>query len=546
MRSIAPGDRSGWLVAVVLGMVAGCQGDAPQPAPPADATAAPSRGGTVVVALPDEPDVLNSLIRTSAVAGSVLSLLQAGLAEMGEDLQWYPMIAERWEVAPDSLAITYHLRPWTWEDGTPLTADDVRASYELLTDPRIASPRADQLRPVVRVTTPDLATVRYEFAAPQAQAVQTTVHSLLPAHRVRSLDPSAVATWPLNRSPLASGPFRLESWEPGRQLVLAPNPHYPLAAPWLDRVILRIVPDETARVMALETGEIDLVFDVPATAAARLATDPQLRVVEVPGRVFAFLMWNVRRPVLRDPAVRRALSLALDRERFVAALTGGFGAPAASYLPPALWNHHRGLVPDPCRPDSAAALLAAAGWVDHDGDGVRERSGVPLRLEVIFRGGDTARENGVALVRRYLTAVGVDVSLRALELATALEFLRAGRFDAYFGEYQANLYADPSPLVRSGASDRFNFGGYANARVDSLLDRALAEPDRTRSLPIWYAVQEALVADPPAAVLYYPRQLVAYNRRVRDVRPHLLSPLNNLAEWWIAPADRRWADSSSR
>jgi peptide/nickel transport system substrate-binding protein len=291
--------------------------------------------------------------------------------------------------------------------------------------------------------------------------------------------------------------------------------------------------------MALEAGEVDLVSDVPAHVVERLASAPALRVVEIEGRVFGFVMWNVRRPALRDPRVRRALSLALDRGRFVEDLLGGHAAPAASYLPPVLWNHHRGLAPDPYRPDEARALLDDAGWLPDARDGVRVRGEHRLRLDMIYRGGDPLRDSGASLVRQNLEAVGAQVALRAMELGTALEFLRAGRFDGYFGEYQANLYADPSPLVASGATDRFNFGGFANLRVDSLLAAALAEPVRERSLPLWYAVQEELAADQPAALLYYPRQVVAYNRRLRAVRPHMLSPLNNLAEWWIAVEERR-------
>jgi len=512
----------------------------PPPRPLVDAEhAGPVRGGTAVIALADEPDVLNSLVRTSAVAGMVLALVQASLAEMGEDLQWFPVIASGWTIAPDSMAITYHLQRWFWEDGQPLTSEDVRLSCDLLRDPRVGSPRADLLRAVRAVATPDAHTVRYEFASPQAQPVQTTAHSILPAHRLRDLDPASVARWPINRTPLASGPFRLAAWQAGRQLVLVPNPRYPGPAPWLDRVVLRILPDETARILALETGEVDLVYDVPANAARRLADRSDQRLVEVEGRVFGFLLWNVRRPVLRDPLVRRALSLALDRERMVRDLLGGFAAPATSYLPPALWNHHRGLVADPYRPDSAQVLLAGAGWELTDGVTVRQRDGERLRLDVIYRGGDALRDNSASLVRENLAAIGVQADLRAMELATALDFLRAGRFDAYLGEFQANLYADPSSLVMSGASDRFNFGGYANARVDSLLAAALREPARDRSLPLWYALQEELAADQPAALLYYPRQIVAYHRRLRDVRPHMLSPLNNLAEWWIAPTAGR-------
>ena len=514
---------------------------APPSAVPSTADPAiPVAGGMAVIALADEPDMLNSLIRTTSVAGMILALLQASLAEMGEDLQWSAMIASGWDIAPDSLAITYHLQPWFWEDGEPLTSEDVRLSYELLRDPRVGSPRADLLQAVARVETPDAATIRYEFTTPQAQPVQATAHSILPAHRLRGLDPAAVGTWPSNRQPLASGPFRLVAWQPGQQLVLAPNPRYAGPAAHLQRVVLRIMPDETARIMALEAGEVDLVYDVPANAARRLRAAPDLKIVEVQGRVFGFMLWNVRRPILSDPQVRRALSLALDRQRFVDDLLGGYGRPAASYLPPVLWNHHPTLAPDPFRPDSASALLAAAGWRSEARDGVRTRDGQRLRLDVIYRGGDAVRESGAALVRQNLEAIGVQAVLRAMELGTALDFLRSGRFDAYLGEYQANLYADPSPLVLSGATDRFNFGGYANARVDALLTAALAEPDRARSLPLWYALQEELAADQPAAVLYYLRQLVAFNKRLRAVRPHMLSPLNNLAEWWIPADERRW------
>ncbi len=197
---------------------------------PRDRDEKPVPGGTVVIGIGSEPDVLNSLTRTSAVAGQVLSLMQASLAEMDEDLQWQPMIAQRWELAPDSLAITFHLRPWRWSDGMPLTARDVVASYELLIDPRVGSPRAGQVEGILYAEAPDSATVRYAFARKLARPLDYTVHSLLPRHVVQHLDPAEIATWPLNRSPLASGPFMLQSWEHNRQLVLVPNPQLPVAS----------------------------------------------------------------------------------------------------------------------------------------------------------------------------------------------------------------------------------------------------------------------------------------------------------------------------
>lgn len=526
-----------WIV-VCCGLIAGCAADDPHH----DAVASdePVAGGTAVIALSSDPDGLNPLTRTTSAAGVVLDLVSTGLVEMRPDLTWEPRIATGWEVSPDSLTITYRLRPWRWEDGEPLTAQDLVVSWRWLVDPRVASPRRDLLAAVASVEAPDASTVVYRLAHKVADPVQATSHAILPAHRLATLEVTGLDTWELNRRPVSSGPFRLEEWRSGSQITLARNPKYTFSTVYLDRVILRILPDETARVLALEAGDVDVVADVKVATARRLASRNDIGLHEISGRVFGFLLWNTRRPALADPRVRRALSLAIDRGRIADDLFGGFATPAASYLPPILWNHHPELAPDPFRPDSAGTLLAAAGWQDRDGDGVRERGDERLSLEIIFRGGDPLAESVAAVLRQNLAAVGVAVSLRGLEHATGLDFMRQGRFDAYWGEFQANIHGDPSALIRSGAGGPINFGGYANATVDSLLDEALAISDHSRARPVWYALQEELARDQPAAVVYYLRQIVAVNRRLRDATPHMLSPINELEKWWIAPADRRW------
>jgi peptide/nickel transport system substrate-binding protein len=340
--------------------------------------------------------------------------------------------------------------------------------------------------------------------------------------------------------PLASGPFQLETWEHNRQLTLVPNPRYPPAAPWLERVVLRVMPDETARMLALEMGDVDVVAGLSPDAARRLAANEEVVIHEVPGRSIAFVLWNLRQAPFADRRVRRALSLAIDRQRIVGEILQGQARAAASLLPPAMWNHHTGLAPDPHDIAAARQLLREAGWEDRDGDGVCERDGVPLRFELLARGGSPALDEVSVLVRENLREIGVDVTLRRLELTVLTQQLRSGEFSACLVEFAASLWADLSPHVHSRATDRFNFGAYANGAVDSLLAIAVAEPQRERALPAWYRLQEILAADPAAAVLYYPHSLVGVNRRVQGVRPHMLSPYNNLQEWWIAPADRRW------
>ena len=261
-----------------------------------DDASEPVSGGTVVIALESEPDALNSLIRRSASAGKVLDLLGDPLADLDEDLQWFPCIASSWEIAPDRTSITYHLRPWLWSDGQPLTATDVVTTFELFMNPAVGSPHRGTFREVESVTAPDAATVVYRFRGPVADPLMTTYHALLPDHLVGELDPADVMNWSFNRQPLSCGPFVLESWDPGRSIILVRNERFSGTPALVDRVFIRVIPEAAGRVVALETGEVDFVGNLSAGDARRLADHPDIRVEHLSGRHYYYLNWNVRTP----------------------------------------------------------------------------------------------------------------------------------------------------------------------------------------------------------------------------------------------------------
>ena len=525
-------------VAMLLLALAGCGGDGQRQETPAQGP--PSPGGTAVVALGGDPDVLNPLIRTTTVAGTVMAEIYDSLTDLDEDLQWRPAIAHSWEVDEDGAGLTYHLRPWVWSDGMPLTAADVALTVALFKDPRVASPQRGFFADVLGAEALDDSTVHYRFARPLPDPLSRTFHNLVPAHVVRGLDPAGVGGWSLNAAPLASGPFRLEAWDRARQLSLVRNERYPGVAPLLDRVVFRVMPDRQAAILALEAGELDLVPDVPPSDARRLTENGGVRIVATGGRHLYYLQWNLENPIFAGRGTRRALSLAIDRRRLVDALVFGYGEPAASPVAPACWNHDHELAADDHDPRRARELLAADGWRDQDGDGILEKDGLPLRFEILTRQGDPVRENGAVILRENLRAVGAEVSLRALELGAGLELLGAGRFDAYLGLVTLNLYGDATPYLHSRATDRFNQGRYANAEVDSLLDSVLGMRDREAAGLIWRRIQAIVAEDQPVAYLFYPEILVGVGPRLQDVRPHMLSPFNNLAQWWIRPEDRRY------
>lgn len=525
---------------LLLALLAGC-GDAGSGRRDAASGAEPVPGGTAVIAFPAEPDVLNPLLYTSAYSGMVMVLLNDGLMEMGEDFRYAPRIAEAAFFSPDSLTVTAPLRPWRWEDGSALTAADVVSSFELIRDPRVASPRygaAVRNITAVEAVAPD--TVRYRFAVRRADQISALGHVLLPAALTAGLDPAEVRAWPLNQSPPSCGMFRLETWVHDRHLVLHRNETYDGPRPLLDRLLLRIIPDETARFLELETGGVDVMADVPPHLARRLEGDPGFVVARTAGRLVGMVYWNHEDPLFADVRVRKALSLAMDRGAIVEGLLGGYGRAAAGPIPPAVWAHDPDVAPDPFDPERAREMLAAAGWRDADGDGVRERDGRPFRFEMITRKGDPVRENAVVILRENLAAVGVDVRPQVMEFSTAIDRVRAGRFAAYLGVFSARLSVDPSGLLGSDGFDRWNYGRYSDARADSLMRLGVSLSDREAARPVWSAFQRLMAERQPMAFLYHPDVLVASSTRLRDVRPHVLSPYNNVRDWWIAPEDRRF------
>lgn len=526
-----------FLLATILPIIglAGCGGDRDQ----APSTTGPVEGGTAVIAFAEDPDVLNPLIYQSASSGQILVLLHEGLVEMGEDLRYHPHIAREWIYSPDSLTVTVPLRPWTWSDGYPVTAYDAAVAFDLYMDPVVASPRSgSRLRSIASVTAADSFTVVYRFRERRADQIPALGHFLFPAHVVRDLDRAKVGEWALNEAPVCSGPYLLERWNRGRELILARNDLYPGGRSLLDRLVFRIIPEKTAAVVELETGGVDFVEDVPVHHARRLAGREDIVVTAFDSRLVGQIYWNHELPLFRDRRVREALSHAIDRAQFSEGLLGGYGAPAAGPLPPALWAHDATLAPDAYDPALARRLLAEAGWTDTDGDGVVDRDGVPLSFELSTRKGDPVRENGVQIIRDNLRRVGVDVTTRVMEFTSLIARVRGGDFEAYLGVFSSRLAVDPSALYASDAFDRFNYGHYASATTDSLLDAALALTDRAEAKPVWDAFQRHVAHDQAMCFLYYPQSIVAHSARLRNVKPHILSPYQNVTEWWI-PADRR-------
>ncbi len=506
-------------------------------------------GGMAVVASLSEASSLNHFASIDEISNELQTfVLFTTLIRYDEDLEPQPYLAASWDTASvgDRLRLTFDLRDDVrWHDGTPTTAYDVKFTFDRIKDPQTAYPQASRLALYDSAVVQDSFTITLHLKRHPGFLDPWRLIPPMPAHLMASVPPAELKQHPFgSTSPVGNGPFRFVEHLAGDRWVFEANEEFPPALggrPHLDRLVYRHIAEPTTRLAEFLAGEVDIYLIVSPGQVPEIVTRPGARVITYPNRNYAFINWNGRRPLFSDPAVRRALTLAIDRRAIVENVQRGLGQVAKGPIPPFHWAFARDLEPPPYDPDSARVLLDAAGWIDRDGDGVREKDGVRASFE-LKTNPNPAREDILTLVQSDLAKVGVEVRTRVQEAQSLGRDITSPerRFDAFVLGWGTQFNLDDRPLFAcSQLQSAFQWAGYCNPRVDSLLNRVTQVADRGVTLPLWREYQEILLRDQPYTFLYYDVRANAVRKRIRDVRMDIRGDLVNVRDWWIDPADRR-------
>ncbi|MCG5236797.1 ABC transporter substrate-binding protein [Xanthobacter oligotrophicus] len=468
----------------------------------------PVRGGALSIILQPEPVTLTPVANvaqpTQVVAGNVFD----GLVTYGFDLKPAPQLAESWEVAPDGLTISFHLRKGvTWHDGKPFTASDVKWSLENVW--KTIHPRNKALfENVSAVETPDDHTVVLKFSKPSLpifSVLNGVGAPILPRHLYEGTD---ILNNPYNNKPVGTGPFVFKEWRKGEYLVLERNPAYwDAGKPYLDKLVFRVIPDAAARAAAIEKGEVQYApFNpVPFRDVERLAALPNLKV-ETRGYEWLspvlYFDLNVENPYLKDVRVRQAIAHAVDKAALAKVVWFGYGKPAVSPIPSTLTAFHDPSVPTyPFDPKKAEALLDEAGFK-------RGTDGVRFALTHDFLPyGDDYRRTGEFL-KQALKRVGIEVAIRAQDSGAFIKRVYADRDFDISSSYNA-AFPDPQiGVVREYWSGWLgtktpwtNGSGYRNAEVDALIEKAAVEGNPQARAAAFRAFQQIVQRDVPTLPL---------------------------------------------
>ena len=493
----------------------------------------PERGGVFREGVAGNPQYINPLLcHTHEIDRDLCSLLFRGLTRLDQQGRVVPDLAERW-TAPDGLVYTFTLREnQFWHDGKPVTIDDLLFTIEMMQNPDSPIlPDLAELWRSVTVEPVDEHTVRLLLDEPFAPFLDFTTIGLLPKHIWQDVPPSELLTSPLNLRPVGNGPMQA-TLTSAQFIRLEHNPYSSEDIPMVSALEFHFYPDYPSIYAAYTEGELDGVSQVMQSdiSLAQARTDMQL--FSAPLSTYVGVVFNLQNPdvpFLQDAIVRRALYHALDREQLLNDVVGGHGVLASSPIPSNNWGHAPDTPSYDYDPDEARRLLDESGWVDTDGDGTRDKDGLPMQLILLTNDGPTR----IALIEQIAAdwqAVGVKVVVESVSFGGFVsDFLTPRRFEAALLSWDITGDPDPFPLYHSSQiATGQNYGGWSNQEADALVIEARSTVDPEKRRALYAQFQHLFAADVPAIPLYYPVYTYGVSERVKAVQ---IGPLNT-------PADR--------
>jgi peptide/nickel transport system substrate-binding protein len=508
--------------------------------PPSGET--PADGDRLVRVLEAEPATLNTLISNDGSEQEINFFIMEGLLDL--DLmtgELKPMLAESWEVSPDNLTFTFHLRRGVkFHNGQPFTADDFIFSMDRIMDPKVdaASLRSYFVKMDSYKKVDDF-TVVVKWKEPYFKALEMVGGvAALPSKsfpRGENFNQSAIG-----RHPIGTGPFRFAEWTTGQQIVIEKNPDYWGQKPHLNAIVFKIITNEDVSLQVLKKGELDFQPRLSRTQWFMQTGSAEFKEkfyrIHYPYPSYSYIGWNMRNPLFQDRRVRQALTMLMNREAMLSQIFHCLGVVATGPFYYRTPSSDPTIKPWPYDPARAQALLAEAGWKDENQDGVLEKDGVPFRFEMSFTADVPEWEAMAVIYQQDLKKVGIDMVIRKLEWAVFMENVQRWKFDACAMAWALDAHSDLYPLFHSSQADIVasqNHVGYKNPEVDRLIELNRAEFNAQKREEYGRQLHRLIHEDQPYTFFISGERLAALATRFHDIRPQPLRPCFDFKEWYV-------------
>jgi len=472
------------------------------------------------------------------------SFIYNGLVKYDKDYNIVGDLAKSWEISPDELSITFHLRKGVrWHDGKEFTAEDALFTYRFMIDPKTPTPYAGDFLLVKSAEAPDRYTFRVHYSRSFAPALISWGMWVLPKHLLEGKD---VRQSPLNHYPVGTGPYLFRQWKTGEKIELEANPNYFEGRPNIQRILYRIIPDSATLFLELKAGGVDWSGLSPLQYRRQtddLNFDRNFRKYRYLANAYTYLGFNLKDPRFSDRRVRQALAYAIDREEIIRVVLLGLGVGATGPYKPDTWVYNPRVKRYPYDPEKAKALLAEAGWKDGDKDGILEKDGQPFRFAILTNQGNEERKMTAEIIQRRLAKVGIGVEIRIAEWASFINyFIKNRRFQSVLLGWTTGQDPDLYDIWHSSKTlpDEFNFICYKNSEVDRLIEEGRHTFDKMRRRACYDRIQEILAEDCPYVFLYVPYSLPVIHARFKGIQEAPAGISYNFIKWYVPKEQQRY------
>ncbi|TJY44163.1 hypothetical protein E5161_01855 [Cohnella pontilimi] len=499
-------------------------------------------GGKVVLTSFSDAVTLIPLRANDQASNDIIGMVFDSLVRKDFYGQPIPGMAERWTYDAKTLSYTFYLRKgMKFHDGKPVTANDVKFSFDMYTHPKTLNTYKADFTDIQSVTVVNDLTVKFTLKKKNVFFLTNAANSgaILPKHLFpRGIDDYNADNSYFSRHPVGTGPFKFKEWRTDERVVVSAFNDYWNGRPYLDEVITRILPDNNVESINLIKGDVDFVQVISPRTVADVEKSSNLKTVVYDRGRFDYIGWNNDNPLFQDKKVRQAMNYAMDRQAVVSKIMLGRGYLGTGPFHPKLPQENKNVKPYPLDLNKAAQLLAEAGW-KKGSDGILEKDGKKFEIEIAYNNGNVTRPKVAQILAQNLKKLGIKASVRGYEWSLFLDKQQKGTLDMYvlaWGGYDGNV--EHYGILHSSAIPDKNGDGGNNAwhvhysKVDQLLEAYLQEEDSSKRNKIYQELHAFLADEAIAIFTHHPKLTAGMNKNLLGVRISLSSPYFNIEDWY--------------
>ena len=419
---------------------------------------------TIVVGADVDAGTLDPRLTRDSTASRTADLIYSGLVHITPALEAVPDLAESWE-NPDPTTFIFKLREGlTFSDGSPLTADDVVYTFTTLTNPDFNAPQRALYSPISAVEAVDPQTVKFTLSAPYAPLLSYLDIGIVPKALVEGGTDIAL-------NPVGAGPMKMVSWNRGSEIVLEANDSYWRGAPEVEKVVFKVIGDNSARAQAFESGDLDIIQSpLSPQDIERLKNDDRFGNVIMAGLGVNYLNFNTKDPMLADPKMRQAFAMLVDQETIVNDIYQGVDQVTHSLLLPSSWAYTDTISQPTFDVAGAVALFNELGWTDSNGDGILDKDGADLAITLATHSEDPNRVQTVEFMQAIFEMAGVKATAQITDWPSfSTNYVQAGKHQIAVLGWLNIVDPDRLMFAQFTTNGPSNWSGYSNPEVDALL-----------------------------------------------------------------------------